>query len=137
MKPKSGKAIDPVKPVAVEKALEADVADPGAVEKIKAEQAQKKSGKYGKQPVKPFKPQSPGSGKKEEDEEEKKSWIEIELVDEADAPVAGQRYEITLPDGRVAKGTLDSKGLARIDGIEPGTCQVSFPDLDKEAWEKA
>lgn len=134
MNPKSGKAIDAVKPAAVEKAQEADVADPGVVEKVKAEQAQKKSGKYGKQPVKPFKPPAPGS---HEDEDEKKSWIEIELIDEADQPVVGQRYEITLPDGRVAKGTLDAQGFARIDGIDPGTCQVSFPDLDKDAWEKA
>lgn len=132
MNPKSGKAIDPVKPTAVEKALEADVADPGVVEKVKSEQIQTKAGKYGKEPVKPFKP---STGEASE-EEEKKSWIEIELVDEADQPVAGQRYEITLPDGSVAKGTLDAHGFARIDGIDPGTCEVTFPDLDKQAWEK-
>ena len=27
--------------------------------------------------------------------------------------------------------------FARIEGIEPGTCKVTFPRLDKEAWEKA
>ncbi|OAD18647.1 hypothetical protein THIOM_005748 [Candidatus Thiomargarita nelsonii] len=73
----------------------------------------------------------------EEEEEEKKSWIEIELVGEDDQPVAGERYRITLPDGiTVAQGTTDSKGLARITGIDPGTCQIMFPDLDKDAWEK-
>jgi type VI secretion system secreted protein VgrG len=79
----------------------------------------------------------------EEDEEEKeekeeKSWIEIELVDEDDNPVTGERYQITLPDGTtVATGTTDSNGLARVSGIDPGTCKITFPNLDKDAWEKA
>jgi hypothetical protein len=46
------------------------------------------------------------------------------------------KYRITLPDGEtVAEGTLDDKGFARVDGIEPGTCKITFPDLDKDAWE--
>ena len=45
--------------------------------------------------------------------------------------------EIELPDGSVASGSLDPKGFARIEGIEPGQCKISFPDLDKDAWEKA
>ena len=49
----------------------------------------------------------------------------------------GERYQIELPDGSVAKGTLDQDGFARVDGIDPGTCKVTFPELDKEAWEKA
>ena len=36
-----------------------------------------------------------------------------------------------------AEGTLDDKGLGCVDGIEPGTCKITFPDLDQEAWEKA
>jgi hypothetical protein len=47
------------------------------------------------------------------------------------------RYEVKLSDGAVASGTLDEKGLARIEGIPPGNCEVTFPDLDGEAWEKA
>ena len=59
-------------------------------------------------------------------------------MDEDDQPVAGERYRITLPDGTtVAQGTLDDKGFARVEGIEPGTCQITFPHLDKDAWEKA
>ena len=60
------------------------------------------------------------------------------LVDEADQPVAGERYEVTMPDGSVAKGSLDGEGFARIDGIDPpGECQITWPDLDKDAWKKA
>lgn len=128
MNPLNGKAGTPVDPTAPAAAQEADVADPGEVTKIKAKQMANNEGKYGAEPVKAHQPS-------EEDVEEK-SWIEIEMVDEADEPVTGERYKIVLPDSSVAEGTLDEKGFARVDGIDPGTCQVSFPDLDKDAWEK-
>jgi type VI secretion system secreted protein VgrG len=74
----------------------------------------------------------------EEAEDEEKTWIEIELVDEDDNPIAGERYRITLPDGEtIDEGTTDANGLARVSGIDPGTCKITFPDLDKDAWEKA
>lgn len=128
---KSGKAGKAVAPADPDQPEDADVADPGEIAEAKAEQIQKQAGKYGQTPVKPYKP--PQS---EEEEEEKTAWIEIELVDEEDEPVPGEKYEIELPDGSVAKGTLNGDGLARIDGIDPGTCQITFPNLDKEAWEK-
>jgi len=70
------------------------------------------------------------------EEEEEKSWIEIELVDENDQPVAGETYQIELPDGSIATGRTDEKGLARVSGIDPGTCKITFTNLDKDAWEK-
>ena len=73
----------------------------------------------------------------DEEEKKKKSWIEIELVDEDNNPIPGERYKITLPDGKtIATGTLDQNGFARVEGIDPGTCKITFPRLDKEAWEK-
>ncbi|HZN44856.1 MAG TPA: hypothetical protein VFB56_05980, partial [Nitrospiraceae bacterium] len=70
-----------------------------------------------------------------EESKQKKSWIEIELADEKNKPVPGEKYRITLPDGTVvAEGALDTKGFARVDGIDPGTCKVTFPNLDKDAW---
>jgi hypothetical protein len=122
---KSGKAGKAVSPAAPTKPEDADIADPGKVDEIKAEQVKTKSGKYGSEKVKPYK-----------GDEEKTSWIEIEMVDEEDEPVTGERYKITLPDDSVAQGSLDDKGFARIEGIDPGTCKITFPDLDKEAWEK-
>ncbi len=131
--PKSGNAGSSVTPTDPGQAQEADNADPGEVEKIKAEQLQTKSGKYGSTPVKPYKPPQT-----QEESEKKKSWIEIELVDEEKKPVPGEKYKISLPDGEtVAEGTLNEKGFARVDGIEPGTCKITFPELDQEAWEKA
>jgi len=69
--------------------------------------------------------------------ESETTWIEIEMVQEDDAPAVGMRYEVKLSDGSVASGTLDEKGQARIEGIPPGNCELAFPDLDGEAWEKA
>jgi hypothetical protein len=65
------------------------------------------------------------------------TWIEIRLIGEDDAPIPGQRYRIELPDGSVREGTLDGEGLARVAEIDPGSCQVTFPDLDSEAWTRA
>ena len=71
-----------------------------------------------------------------EENKDKKSWIEIELVDQDNKPVPGERYRVTLPDGAtLAEGTLDEKGFARVDGIDPGTCKVTFPNLDKSSWD--
>ncbi|MEW5931331.1 MAG: carboxypeptidase-like regulatory domain-containing protein, partial [Gemmatimonadota bacterium] len=61
-------------------------------------------------------------------------WIEIRLVGEDDTPIPGARYRVVLPDGTQRQGTLDDAGLARLDGIPPGTCRVSFPELDRDAW---
>lgn len=130
MNPKSGKAGQAVTPAAPEMAEDADVADPAQTAKAKAEQVEKKQGKYGSTPIGPHRPP-----KTAEEEEERTSWIEIELVDEEDQPVPGEKYRITLPDGKVAEGTLDEKGFARVDAIVPGTCQITFPNLDKDAWE--
>lgn len=69
--------------------------------------------------------------------QQKTDWIEIELVGMDDGPIAGMPYEIVLPDGRVDKGTTDSKGKARLQGLPAGNCQISFPTLDQAAWEDA
>lgn len=128
--PKNGKAGSPVPPARPELAEEADEADPGEVEALKAAQRQSGAGKYGAVKTKP----APSSDAGEE-RGAKKSWIEIVLVDKNNKPVPGEPYRITLPDG-VAKvqGTLDEKGFARVDGIDPGQCQVTFPRLDKGTW---
>ena len=100
--------------------------------------------------MKPFKPSTGGAGgpagsSGEEPGESQRpgeanpggGWIEIMLFDEEKKPVAGQLYRITLPDGSVQEGTLDEEGLARVEGFESGMCQVTFPDLDQDAWEPA
>jgi hypothetical protein len=63
-------------------------------------------------------------------------WIEIELLDEAGDPVAGEAYRVTLPTGVLREGVLDAQGRARIDRLPPGPCQVSFPGIDGAAWDR-
>lgn len=124
--PKSGKAGKAVEPAAPIKVIDADDADPGKVAEVKNKQKESGDGKYGKKDKKAHEP-----------DDEKVSWIEVELVGEDDKPIPGEKYEIELPDGSVASGTLDADGFARVDGIDPGNCKVTFPDLDKDAWEPA
>jgi type VI secretion system secreted protein VgrG len=67
----------------------------------------------------------------------KKSWIELELLDQDGNPVVGERYRVTLPDGKtLAEGTTNDKGFARVSNIDPGNCKITFPKLDKSAWKK-
>ena len=68
--------------------------------------------------------------------EEKTHWIAIELVDEDGKPVPDEDYRITLPDGSVVEGSLDSKGKDRIDGIDAGTCKVTFIARDRKDWKR-
>jgi len=139
--PKSGKAGSPVSPAGPATPAEADVADPGVVDEIKATQRETQTGKYGSVSLKPFKATQPEPGAaepaKSSDTPENTAWIEVELVDEDGEPVPGERYRITLPDDTVAEGSLDEKGKARVEGFKPGNCKVTFPELDKDAWEPA
>lgn len=139
MNPKDGKAGSPVSPTEAKAALDADLADPGKMAELKSVQRQAKKGKY--DPVK-TQPHNAGAGGKSgagpgESGDEKKSWIEIELIDDEKRPVPGARYLVTLPDETIAEGTLDEKGFARIEGITPGNCKISFPAFDQGCWKTA
>lgn len=71
------------------------------------------------------------------DNKDKKDWIEIVLKDELGNPVPGQKYRVTLPDGKtIAEGTLDEEGKAKVTNIDPGNCKVTFPKLDKDVWKE-
>jgi hypothetical protein len=130
----SGSAGSAVSPIAPKEPFEADEADPGKMIDAKASQHQNQTGKYGAARIVPFKRDATQTSETNPE----KTYIEIELVDEAGSPVPGEQYEVTLADGTtVARGTLDQNGFARIDGIDPGSCKVTFPRLDKDAWEPA
>ncbi|MEO7327547.1 MAG: hypothetical protein ABI193_03140, partial [Minicystis sp.] len=70
---------------------------------------------------------------------EQKSWIGIELMDDADPPkpVAFEKYRIELPDASIREGMLDANGQARVTGIDPGSCKISFPRLHGDDWKRA
>jgi type VI secretion system secreted protein VgrG len=136
MEPLNGTPKQPNKPVAPKKPYDADNADPGEMNKLKQEQFEAGAGKYGETPAQPYKkggdPEAASGGK--DGPGKKKDWIEVELVDEADQPVAGEAYRVTLPDGSIASGTLDEKGFVHIGEIDTGTCKINFPNLDRDAW---
>lgn len=69
-------------------------------------------------------------------QERAKAWIEIELLDWNNQPVVNERYIITLPDGDHREGKTDAKGQARVTDIDPGTCKVTFPELDGNIWDR-
>jgi hypothetical protein len=62
-----------------------------------------------------------------------KTWIEIELTDMEGNPMPGERYWIQLPDGRVREGSLDRHGRAYFGDLDPGQCEIRWPDRDDEA----
>lgn len=126
----SGPGSNPVPPTEPKKAEIADNANPGSLsESYKSQRA-------AMSPAEQASINAPWHDAKSDENKEKKSWIEIVLEDENGKPVPGEAYRITLPDGTtLAEGTLDEKGFARVDNIDPGTCKVTFPNLDKEAWE--
>ncbi len=71
----------------------------------------------------------------QEKPKEKKAWIEIILVDLDGKPMPGVKYRITPPGGAPKEGRLNEHGQAGLYEIEPGSCKITFPDLDKEAWD--
>jgi type VI secretion system secreted protein VgrG len=80
-------------------------------------------------------PPGPTHDPKAEENQDKQHYVAIKLVDETGAPLAGEAFEIKLPDGSYYTGTTDEKGEGRTDHIDPGNVEISFPNLDKEAWE--
>jgi type VI secretion system secreted protein VgrG len=127
----SGSATALVAPLPAAVADDADDAKPGtkiALEKRSAARKERTHREGGS---------GSGGDGSEEDNKTKKSWIKIKLVDEAGNPIPGEAYKIKTADGRTASGSLDENGEAEVKGIEPGNCEVTFPNLDKEAWEDA
>ena len=118
-----------VPPLDPDEAEIADNADPGSksptYKNQRAQIPHPKIPTYTKPSHKPDSPQN----------QNKTSWIEINLVDDEGDPVAGERYRVTLTDGTtIAEGTTDEKGFAKVTNIDPGSCKITFPNIDGRAW---
>lgn len=61
----------------------------------------------------------------------RRSWIEIELLDEEGRRVAAELV-VTLPDGTKLRPAFS--GFLRIDDVDPGTCDIEFPRIDGREW---
>jgi len=62
-----------------------------------------------------------------------RDWLEIELRNDEDEPMAREPYVVYLPDGSVREGELDDDGRARLEGLSVRTCRVEFPRLGRGA----
>jgi len=72
-----------------------------------------------------------------EEEPYQGQWISIDLKDKEGKPCAGEFFRITTPSGKVIEGTLDVNGFKRLWVDEEGDCQISYPDLDGDEWQRA
>ena len=66
--------------------------------------------------------------------EKEKDWIEVKILFEDGTAFDGDCV-IVLPDGRKTDGAPNDAGVVRIDGLDPGSCKLSFPSLDAAAAE--
>ena len=64
----------------------------------------------------------------------KPDWLAIALVTPDGHPVPNEPFTIELPSGVKVVGKLDNLGKARIEGVDPGNCKVSFPERDAKEW---
>jgi hypothetical protein len=90
-------------------------------------------------PVPPSYSQTGKRGNREpaEPKAPEKTWVEFRLVDQDGKPVGNVGYQVTLPDGEVFRGRLNAQGMVRFDRIDPGECQISFPEIDGGEWKAA
>lgn len=77
-------------------------------------------------------PPSPSSTRADE-----KTWVEVRLIDQNGKPVPNAKYRLKITDGSVREGSLDDDGRVRVNGIDPGSCTVWFPDYDGKEWRPA
>ncbi|MBL9031151.1 MAG: carboxypeptidase regulatory-like domain-containing protein [Phycisphaerae bacterium] len=126
--PKDGSAGSIVAPQAPPEAVVADVADPGAM----GPEWQRSRERAAETP-----PPGAPTPDPESEEAKKEVWIEFVLIDDDDNPVPGEPYKVTLPDGTSTTGTTNEKGLVRVEGIDPGSCKITFPRWDESSWHDA
>jgi uncharacterized Zn-binding protein involved in type VI secretion len=64
------------------------------------------------------------------------SWIEIQMNDRGGFGVANTKFRLESSAGEIIHGVTDGNGLARVEGIEPGSHKITFPDLPPDGWKK-
>ncbi|MCY1077878.1 type VI secretion system Vgr family protein [Archangium lansingense] len=67
----------------------------------------------------------------QEDKVKNSVHVEMEMADST--ALAGQKFEVKLPDGSTKSGKVDGGGAASVAEAKPGQSEISFPDLAKLA----
>ena len=60
---------------------------------------------------------------------EVRDYLEAELKDPDEEPIADQEYTLYLPNGQIRNGTTDGSGVIREEDLPPGYCEIRFPEL--------
>lgn len=68
--------------------------------------------------------------------EEQETFVEFQLLDPEGHPVPNEPFVIRKPDGSEQSGATDGEGKARVEGIDPGTAHVQFPNRHNNAWRR-
>lgn len=58
-----------------------------------------------------------------------KTYFACQLLNEEGKPMVGEAFSLTVTDGSARKGNLDSEGSVYVPRIDPGQCQITFPDI--------
>ncbi|MBK8258105.1 MAG: hypothetical protein IPK82_36250 [Polyangiaceae bacterium] len=74
----------------------------------------------------------PGPSRPQVQVQNKRTWIEVELLDPDGRRVAADLL-ITLPNGTKLRPAFS--GFLRLDDIDPGTCDIEFPQIDGREWD--
>jgi nucleoid-associated protein YgaU len=61
-------------------------------------------------------------------------YITVEVVDDAEKPVAGVAVQFVLADGDRKSATTNEEGLARLSPVPAGNAAIRLPNLDGSAW---
>lgn len=59
-----------------------------------------------------------------------KTWVAVQLVDEDNKPVPKRKFRIRFPNGVEEEHELDDNGYKYFGDLDPGECEVAFPELD-------
>ena len=62
--------------------------------------------------------------------DEELAFVAFRLVDQDGQPVPRRAVHLVLADRSEQEGFVDGEGRFRLDGVAPGSCKLTFPDLD-------
>ena len=59
-----------------------------------------------------------------------KTFVEFQLLNDLEQPIANEKFVLTLPDGKIINGVLDGEGRVHVADVPRGSCSIKFPDLE-------
>src|SRR6185369_4471914 len=60
-----------------------------------------------------------GAPGEEEEKKKEKTWFEFQVLDASGAAVKSEPVKVTLKSGKVVNAKTDSKGVVRVENVEP------------------